>query len=388
MTYLILNPNGKPIAGTLRAWPLDFVEIRESAGPPGTIVLADMSDWRALERVAARVHFERPLRGVVSCHESSMLAAAYLRAALALPGPTFDQTVPFINKHQMKHRVVAAGVRTPAHELLRRNLVEQLRAPVVVKPVAGASCIGTRLYSPAEARAALDAPPDGLRLVEEAASVVSEYHVDSVYERGEPRWVEASRYSRPPLAARDGTGIGSVLLDADEPVRRTLLELNARVLAAMPLQEGVFHAEFLELAGGELLFGEIAARPGGGGICAAVRHACDVDLMAEHLRLSLQPADRPATSAARARSALGKTRIGWLVLPVGSGRVRSLTPRSELTARASVVAIEQHVQVGELVSGEAHPYRGAYTLVLSLPSPRAFPAECEEILSNYHCELA
>ncbi len=389
MTYLILNPNGKKVADILRSWQMEFVEVREgnAQSGDGAIAVSDASDWRALECVAARLHFERTLRGVISCHESTMLGAAFLRAIFDLPGPSFDQTVPFVNKHVMKTRVAASGIPIAAHALLQRSRLEAVVDSVVVKPISSASCIGTRRYCASEARAISDAPPDGLHVLEEAIDVLTEYHVDSIFESGATRWVGSSRYLRPPISACGGAGIGSVLLDTNDPIHQTLTRLNSKVVQTLGLGDGVFHAEFMQSASGEIFFGEIAARPGGAGICSAVRYACGVDLQAEHLRISLHPEDRAAVAPCRLQPRCDGRYVGWVILPVRSGRIRSLTARAEIEARPSVITIEQHLQVGNRVEGEDHPYRGAYTVFLGLASPQAFVAECEDLLASHHCEM-
>lgn len=383
--YLILNPNGKPVAQTLKSWGLSFVEVRETAtsADAGVVAVEHMDDWRALERLAAATHFESPLRGVISCHESTMLAAAYLRESYGLDGAPIDYTIAFVNKHVMKKRAASGGIRVAEHELLSRAALNQLTEDRVIKPAVGASCIGTRRCGVLDAAALAVIPPASIHILERAVDVVAEYHVDTIIEQGAVRWSSVWKYFEPPLAVRE-VGGSSFMIDSGVLDYPALEDANTRVLAALNARDGVFHAEFLKDATGHLIFGEIACRPGGGGIGGALRHAARIDLMAEHLRLSLDCVDRARIHYAPPPPQ--HRRMGWLVLPCAPGRIRRLTPRQRLESQESVVGVEQHFAVGDVVTGERHPYLGAYTVYLDATDEGRFGAACASLRAMYCCE--
>ena len=121
------------------------------------------------------------------------------------------------------------------------------------------------------------------------------FHVDSIVYRGEVLFAEVHQYGRPPLDIMQGAGGVFVTRrvqrgSADEA---TLRDLNARVIAALGLVNGVTHAEYIKArdAGGrddgEYYFLEIACRVGGANIAESVEAATGVNSWREWARIEI-----------------------------------------------------------------------------------------------------
>jgi hypothetical protein len=119
----------------------------------------------------------------------------------------------------------------------------------------------------------------------------------------------ASQYLEPTEAYLAGGPRRSVNLDPG-PLRDSLLEFNACLIAAYPWFSGATHAEIFRDRHGHLVLCEIAGRPGGGGIIAAIKNSHQIDLCAAALLPQLDlplPPIRPVADPERASS-------GWVIL--------------------------------------------------------------------------
>ena len=113
------------------------------------------------------------------------------------------------------------------------------------------------------------------------------FHVDSVVWDGEVRFASVQRYGLPPMTVYQGGGVfasSTVLRDTD--VEASLHVANRQVIAAMGMERGVTHAEFIHSdEDGAYYFLEIAARVGGAGIDRLVEYATNVNPWVEWARI-------------------------------------------------------------------------------------------------------
>jgi biotin carboxylase len=178
----------------------------------------------------------------------------------------------FRNKLVMKKSLSAAGLRTPWFaECTDRAAVENLLArygAVVVKPVDGYGSRGVEFIRSPEQLAAWYArckAPAAFEAEELIEGVL--YHVNAVVRSGLPALTASAIYL---------PGMGNIDFSAGAPfvsaivvedgLRCRLEEFSDKVIATLGLRDGVTHLECFVTTEGEIVFCEIAARPGGGGI--------------------------------------------------------------------------------------------------------------------------
>jgi biotin carboxylase len=261
--------------------------------------------------------------GVECLWEPAMILAARLREALGVPGLSVEQTLPFRDKERMKQVLDAAGIRTPWHRRARtrdecRAAAREVGFPLIVKPIAGAGAKDTyRVDDPRQ----LEATFPALAHVEEVS--VEEYidgdelTFDTVCARGEILFENVSFYRPRPIEEKKHEWVSPssiCLRDLDVEELRAGRELGRRVLRALGFQTGFSHMEWYRRPSGEVVFGEIGARPPGAHLVDAMNHACEVDLFlawAEavcHGRFS-QPIHRRFNAAIVCKRATGQGRI-------------------------------------------------------------------------------
>jgi formate-dependent phosphoribosylglycinamide formyltransferase (GAR transformylase) len=244
----------------------------------------------AQDLVVATVHeLARQVRlDRVEClWEPYMILAARLREELGLPGLTVAQTVPFRDKEQMKQLLDAAGLRTPRHVATDSvagvwAAAERIGFPLIVKPLAGAGSADT--YR-ADSAAELDAVLPMLRHVPQVSVEEfidgEEFTYDTICAGGTVLVENICQYHPRPLLTKMHEWISPMtiaLRDLDAPGLAGGRELGRAVLRTLGFRDGFTHMEWYRKADGEVVFGEIGARPPGARTVDVMNYATDADL--------------------------------------------------------------------------------------------------------------
>lgn len=228
----------------------------------------------------------RQMDRVEALTEYQVVLAARLRHALDLPGMTVDQAVKFRDKEAMKQELDRAGIRTPRHARATsvkemREAAEKIGFPLIVKPIDGAGSAHTfRCLTPAELEKAIA----GTRQVREVSVEEfidgEEFTFDTLTCNGQIAYHNIAWYRPRPLVARQNEWISPqviALRDVQTADLRAGTELGQKVLKALGFQNGFTHMEWYLKADGEVVFGEIGARPPGARQVDQMNYACDFD---------------------------------------------------------------------------------------------------------------
>jgi formate-dependent phosphoribosylglycinamide formyltransferase (GAR transformylase) len=255
--------------------------------------------------------------------EPLMILAAKLRERLGLPGMTVAETIPFRDKEEMKRVLDAAGIRTPWHARATtaaqvREAVERIGYPAIVKPIAGAGSSDTHRIDDARG---LEAALAAVRHVPEVSVEefvdAEEYTFDTVCAGGRILYYNICWYRPRPLVSKQLEWVSPqtvALRNPDTPELAGGRAMGEAVIRAMNFRDGFTHMEWYRKADGEVVFGEIAARPAGGRTVDVMNFSCDIDLFrgwAEatcHGRIS-QPIERRYNAASIFKRAQGRGRI-------------------------------------------------------------------------------
>ncbi|MBC7932639.1 MAG: ATP-grasp domain-containing protein [Rubrivivax sp.] len=237
----------------------------------------------AVRRWASPVLVER-----VEClWEPGVLLAARLREALGADGQTLEEAIPFRNKDRMKQALSAAGIRTPRHAVANtaqecRDAATQIGYPIILKPIAGAGSADThRVDDDAELETVLARMGHVGEVNVEEFVEGEEYTFDTICVEGEIAYSSISWYRPRPLIARTVEWISPqihMLRETEAEEYKGGREMGRAVLKALNFRTGFTHMEWYKKADGQVVFGEIAARPPGARSVDVMNYASDVDL--------------------------------------------------------------------------------------------------------------
>jgi biotin carboxylase len=333
---------------------------------PGTdiIVVDTLNDPSTAAQSAVTQRGLADISHVVALSERAAPAAAYLRSILGLPGPSFESVLLCTNKHAMKRRFLAAGLTVAPFEMVPsapalESAAARVGWPALVKPVVGAGVDATFVI---DDRAALAAPATLERLarltspattsekrfpllVEAFLPVVAEYHCDGYVVDGTVQHAWVSRYLRPVLGYTCGA-FGSYLLDPGTPMARRVREMHDDATRAVSIRDGVTHFEALETRD-TLYAGEIACRPGGGGIRRMLQLKSGFDIWQCHLATSLGEAViQPSQDSEHQTDQLLQ-----IMLPARRGTVQAISSPQDLQPLPEVLEVDLRLSVGDIVDG-------------------------------------
>jgi len=250
------------------------------------------------EDVMARVQAwlrGRSVDNVLANWEPLVMVAARLRERFGIPGMSVDTVRGFRDKQLMKERVAAAGLRVPRARRVRSikeawEALEVTGYPAIIKPISGAGSADT--YKVESAKDMEKVLPHMQHITEaicEEFIAGDELTYDTVAIDGVPAFESVTQYTPTALEMRSNEWISPIMLsvrDLDQPHIQAGVELGRGVLRALNMGDGMTHMEWFRTPRGEVVFGEIACRPGGACVVDLMNYTNDVDLFREWARVA------------------------------------------------------------------------------------------------------
>lgn len=248
---------------------------------PGTVT--------AVQRWMRAGGVPRTFDRVICLWEPGVILAAMLREALGVAGMGVEQARRFRDKDLMKQAVRDAGLRVPHHRRAAsmvevHEAAEAIGFPVIIKPIDGAGSMDTfRVDDPRELEAALERLTHVPEVAVEEFVDGEEFTYDTICVDGDVKYEHVGYYRPRPLIARTNEWISPQTLslrDIDTPWVRDGVRLGHDVLRALAFPTGFTHMEWYRKSNGEVVFGEIGARPPGARTVDLMNFNGDIDLFA------------------------------------------------------------------------------------------------------------
>ncbi|MCG8417956.1 MAG: ATP-grasp domain-containing protein [Proteobacteria bacterium] len=273
-------------------------------------IVDDFADHDQVVELAEHIQAERGRFDLVVAFSEFLLdVAGRIRQRCGIAGPGPDEVEWFRNKHIMKQRVEAAGLRVPRWFLCHspEQVLSDARSlgfPLIFKPLRGAVSQGVHKVSNAAELAAL------CRSTALQGQEIEEYiegrlmHTDGVVGRDGCIYMCTSRYIVPCLDFEHGAALGSVIqTEVTDECKAFILS----ALAALRLRNSAFHLEFFD-TGREFVFLEIGARVPGADVPYVLHDVHGVNLFRLWIDVML---GREISPIAIDPEASG----GWLMIP-------------------------------------------------------------------------
>lgn len=219
--------------------------------------------------------------------EPGIMLAAELREHFGVAGLTVEQAQRFRDKEAMKVALDAAGIRTPRHVAVDSvagcwEAAEKTGFPLILKPIAGAGSADTyRIENRDELRGVLPRLRHVPTVSVEEFIDGEEFTFDTITIAGKIAYYNIAWYRPRPLIARSNEWISPqviALRDVDQPELADGVRMGRDVIRALSFDTGFTHMEWYRKADGEVVFGEIGARPPGAHQVDQMKYACDFDV--------------------------------------------------------------------------------------------------------------
>ena len=258
-------------------------------------------DSNHVELTAADLHKSFRFDRILFFSENDVTRVGRLNHHLRLTGMKEHDSLKFRSKHEMKDFV--SKLSTPSGQEfrvpqfakidsaldLRRFIADNTATStsgeynpfIVVKRDFGAGSEDTRVLKNttdlADYEASFSTDYSATRkseLIAETFVSGKMYHVDGLVKDGQ-YFIRASAYMQPPLDMTEGKPVSDYTLPVDDSLHQHLIKYAKNLLARMPpIVNGSFHLEVFHQSGvstegntfGDIVFCEIAMRPGGGRI--------------------------------------------------------------------------------------------------------------------------
>jgi hypothetical protein len=292
-----------------QGWRVVFLTVEKVAGeawPRESIdELHTMPDLARKDEVIRAVSWlarTRVIDRIVPLDEFDLETAAALREHLRIPGMGETTSRYFRDKLAMRLQARERGIAVPDFSPVLnydalRDFMARVPPPWMLKPRSSAAAIGIQKVEREQ-----DLWPLLDRLGDRQSFHVLErfvpgdiFHVDSVVTRAQVLFAAASGYAQPPFrVAHEGDVFATRLLERGSSEEQALQRLNADVLRALGLVQGVTHTEFIRgQEDGRLYFLETAARVGGAHIAEVLELATGINLWREWARLETSTDEHP-----------------------------------------------------------------------------------------------
>jgi ATP-grasp domain len=333
----------------------------------------------------------RQLDRIECLWEPGIMLAARLRETFAIGGLNTGQAQRFRDKELMKQALDAAGIRTPRHVAAQTvaavwEAAQFIGFPIILKPIDGAGSADTyRIADADELRAVLPRLRHVQSVSVEEFVEGEEYTFDTITVNGKIAYYNIAWYRPRPLVARSNEWISPqviALRDIDHPDLQDGVRMGFEVIDALQFDTGFTHMEWYRKAGGEVVFGEIGARPPGAHKVDQMKYVCDFDVFREwanavttgQISAGIKPKYNVANIYKRARGVgrisaiegidklhrdFGKHVVWNTLLPVGSARRdwrKTLVSDGFVMLRHPDLAAT--MEMADRVGAELHLYAG------------------------------
>ncbi|KPC64370.1 ATP-grasp domain-containing protein [Streptomyces chattanoogensis] len=346
-----------------------------------------IDSYRTVESLWSALHHMKAIAEgvdvVVALTEQAVVPAAVVASLLGARAISPDTALRCRDKAMQKRAWQETGISTARHivttgcEASPADLVERasLRAPFVVKPVAGLGAMHTFIV---DDRAELDTlvagvtrdHPELARLMIEERNDGTEWIIDGMVSGGEIAWIMLSRFLAPIIECT-----------VDNPVRIISLppaghaawyasatDFARRAVTALELRDSTFHFEVFGTPGA-FAAGELAARPGGQMMPSLMRHVLGIDVWECAVKAATGEKPPPRTPSLRT--------FGYVGLPITPGQTNRVAA-TDLSALPGVVEVAMGFAVGETMPA-SRDHSGA--VVGGVIVEGADEAECRASLS-------
>ncbi|UTR15947.1 ATP-grasp domain-containing protein [Salipaludibacillus sp. LMS25] len=321
-----------------------------------------------VREVVVTIQREKKIDYIITPTEKGVLAGGFIRSFFGIDGVKFETALSTTNKLAMKAKVNNAGIPTANFRRLDNlnqvlSIADELGWPLIIKPAIGS---GTRNTFKINSKEEFINKRDNTQLFNELHTIgvpmivesfieMDEYHCDGIIYENELVFLSISKYMEPPLVSMKGF-LGSYILPKDLPIYNRLKKAVEDVVKSLHIPRGPVHIELYRTNSEQIIFGEIALRPGGAGVFQTIKKQYGISIWEKAYEVETQ-------SLENINIKINDNVCGWIGLPCNNGKLVDFIDIESLYELDDCIKyVEQHFQKGDIVNQKISSTFHLYTI--------------------------
>ncbi|RDH43944.1 ATP-grasp domain-containing protein [Zooshikella ganghwensis] len=344
------------------------------------------NDESGLIDFAMQLHQTTPFTRVIAFSERLLLPAAQIRQLIGCKGDRYNDVIGFRDKHAMHRIAKEFSLKVPnqwlASEYQNCLPVVEKHLKLIIKPRSGMGSRGIWIVDNKSMLHQLmaDIQSQGEDLdhyVIETYIEGSVFHVDSVIANGNVIFEVTFEYLTPPVQFTDSKPRAAMLV-SDPQTAQAIYAANQQVVVAFDIKNGVTHTEFFLTPSGDVIFGEVAKRVGGGVISEAIYQLMGVDL---NNALAQSQLGNEITLSHHNELHYG----GWLKFhprPMTINKISDISEFSEDWIKYAIIK----KKVGDPLSAPYMTGDSIADFVIAAPNEPLLRSRINSVINTFYCE--
>lgn len=326
-----------------------------------------LEDFLEIRTLVNSIQKKELIDYVITPTEKGVLTGGFIRSFFGIDGPKFEEALTTTNKLYMKSKVNEYNIKTAPFENLSdlnqlEYTAEKLGYPIIIKPAVGS---GTKNTFKVESRKDLLNKQNSnlfdelynikVPLIVEKFIEMEEYHCDAIINNNQIQFLSISKYLTPPLKSINGY-TGSYIIPIDSPIYNRLKHEVYKIVDNLAISKGPIHVELYHTTYDEILFGEIALRPGGGGVSKTINMKYDISIWEKSFEAEI---NQTMPNSPQVNNHI----CGWVGLPCKNGQLLDFISKEDIYKIDNRIKhIEQHYKVNDTINENTSSTFYLYTL--------------------------
>lgn len=262
-------------------------------------IVVNSYDITEYEKIIHEISELHNIKALIVPDEDYITIGGHLRSKFNIPGLQREQSILARDKSLMKDVIRVNGIKTCFSKIARKttdffDFCDKYDYPIIVKPIDGAGSANTyKLSNVEDLNNYLSNHVEDIIPVQLEQFIIGrEFHCDSIVKEGQVIFSSVGEYLFNCLdVVQNEMPCSSIVYpekDKNEPLVERIKEMNTKVINALGIDNSVCHAEMFLSPDGQLYFGEIGARVGGGQVLPpCIKNTHGVDLLSALVDLEL-----------------------------------------------------------------------------------------------------
>ncbi|WP_455717261.1 ATP-grasp domain-containing protein [Anaerosporobacter sp.] len=311
---------------------LNLLELKEFVDD--VIQVDNYLDKNDISNIIEKIMKVHNIKALYATNEWVVEICAYIRDKYKIKGINENVAKSTRDKLLMKTIISNVGIKTAKVEKVHslediKNFIHNNGLPIVLKPQKGSATQNTFIINSISDIDLIISKTDllGADYIMETFVVGDEYHCDSIVVNGKIIFASIGKYLSNCIKTVLGTEPVASIIFPNQGVEDTILEgikeINAKVISTLNISSSICHMEVFVDRMGNITFGEIATRIGGGPLIGrTIRHGYGMDIYNEFINVSLDESYDHGWASNKF--------AGFIALPTEEGRILEISSEEDL----------------------------------------------------------